>query len=277
MLLGFGYLIIITSSQQVRNLPSNVPGQILNSIILDISTPDKVEQLSAVPCLKPITNRGYSAEQRAASGQIVIGEKESIRQAATSISCLDSDNLIFLGTDLNAEQIFNSPAAAVIPDHVVQRAIRHVSESETETPTKVKVQMDGNNNNNDDGSDKAKNQQSDESDSSPTKYTSENEGKFPSFVPTLKENKWCNVKTSNLNPNDALVTNIFDSHCHLDRIYSYWKHAKVPNPLENLSQKFPAVFGSKFEGCISVNCDPRNWKVISHFKPWPKINRRFSI
>ena len=241
MLLGFGYLIIITSSQQVRNLPSNVPGQILNSIILDISTPDKVEQLSAVPCLKPITNRGYSAEQRAASGQIVIGEKESIRQAATSISCLDSDNLIFLGTDLNAKQSFNSPAAAVIPDHVVQRAIRHVSESETETPTKVKVQM------------------------------------FPSFVPTLKENKWCNVKTSNLNPNDALVTNIFDSHCHLDRIYSYWKHAKVPNPLENLSQKFPAVFGSKFEGCISVNCDPRNWKVISHFKPWPKINRRFSI
>lgn len=70
-----------------------------------------------------------------------------------------------------------------------------------------------------------------------------------------------NLLSNKMDPNMAKLANIFDSHCHIDRIYNYWKHSKVENPVGNLSRKFPEVFGRKFEGCIAVNCDPRLWRV----------------
>jgi hypothetical protein len=87
------------------------------------------------------------------------------------------------------------------------------------------------------------------------------ESLFGRNVAKATENKNPILLANNSDPNMAKLANIFDSHCHVDRIYNYWNHRKVGYPIENLSRKFPEVFGSKFEGCIAVNCDPRLWRV----------------
>lgn len=80
---------------------------------------------------------------------------------------------------------------------------------------------------------------------------------------------------------------IFDSHCHLDRIFfgptnepglyrqiglglprssvrdmGEKNNQNLPHfkPLEYLKSKFPETFGDKFEGCITVCCDPEYWQ-----------------
>ena len=62
-------------------------------------------------------------------------------------------------------------------------------------------------------------------------------------------------------PNAASLANIFDSHSHIDRIYRYWNKPNTSEPLKMLKRSFPDAFGSKFEGCIAVNCNPFFWKV----------------
>ena len=84
---------------------------------------------------------------------------------------------------------------------------------------------------------------------------------FDEDVASGAGSKNSNVRPNDLDSNAAKLANIFDSHCHVDRVYNYWNHPKVENPVENLSRKFPEVFGRKFEGCIAVNCDPRLWRV----------------
>jgi hypothetical protein len=69
-----------------------------------------------------------------------------------------------------------------------------------------------------------------------------------------------------VDPNNARLINIFDSHCHFDRVFNYWKRAQDDTPLASLTEHFPEAFGKKFEGCIAVNCDPRRWKVRRHRK-----------
>lgn len=95
------------------------------------------------------------------------------------------------------------------------------------------------------------------------------------------------VDDYNGDPNEAKDANIFDSHCHLDRIFfgptnepglyrniglglprsTYRDMGEKNNdnlpkfkPLEYLRTKFPESFGKKFEGCISVCCDPEYWE-----------------
>ncbi len=81
----------------------------------------------------------------------------------------------------------------------------------------------------------------------------------------------------------ALKANIFDSHCHLDRLYSrmyppssHEFYEKVPHvlrdgkmPLQNLRNYLGAEHSAKFEGLIHVICDPRDFQVGN------KINFRF--
>lgn len=88
------------------------------------------------------------------------------------------------------------------------------------------------------------------------------------------------------NPDIVNEVSIFDSHCHLDRIFfgptfqpGLYRHIglgfplsavkdmgeinnkNLPDfkPLEYLVSKFPEAFGNKFEGCITVCCDPEYW------------------
>lgn len=80
-------------------------------------------------------------------------------------------------------------------------------------------------------------------------------------------------------PETAITKNIFDSHCHLDRMFRWHRkelnlifndakkaesHDKIPNvtALTHLKtiQNVGRCFGSKFEGCISVCCDPELWQ-----------------
>lgn len=90
------------------------------------------------------------------------------------------------------------------------------------------------------------------------------------------------------NPDQTKDTNIFDSHCHLDRIFfgpsnqpglyrnmglglplsverdmGERKNENLPTfkPLEYLKSKFPETFGKKFEGCITNCCDPEYWET----------------
>ena len=47
--------------------------------------------------------------------------------------------------------------------------------------------------------------------------------------------------------------NIFDSHCHLDRLLIHWKR--------NIVRQFNIPFEVRefFEGCITIISDPRDW------------------
>lgn len=73
-----------------------------------------------------------------------------------------------------------------------------------------------------------------------------------------------------------LGKNIFDSHCHLIRIFKQnqrrirglkkWEDSRKPptcRPLETLlkHKSVKEDFASSFEGCITVCCDPINWKI----------------
>ena len=63
------------------------------------------------------------------------------------------------------------------------------------------------------------------------------------------------------NPSKAREKNIFDSHCHIDRILG--KGVGKPGALTRMIATDPGNFGPKFEGCISVFCDPRKWAGVS--------------
>ena len=69
----------------------------------------------------------------------------------------------------------------------------------------------------------------------------------------------------NVDPEASHRENIFDSHCHLDRVWAKMKMRKccsdVARPCSSLrmNPKLFHEFGSKFEGCISVFCDPDTW------------------
>ena len=83
------------------------------------------------------------------------------------------------------------------------------------------------------------------------------------------------VKTTSYDPDPSRVPdrNIFDTHCHLDRLFlSYKSRTKLGiteslpafmkrfKALRFLKDRFPAAFGPKFEGCISNCCDPDTWR-----------------
>ena len=91
-----------------------------------------------------------------------------------------------------------------------------------------------------------------------------------------KNRKHLFVTTTNYdtNPESVLPFKIFDSHCHLDRIFldrvkrakigleGFDKKAGPPTEscLQILTEKYPEVFGKNFAGCISNCCDPENWQ-----------------
>ena len=62
------------------------------------------------------------------------------------------------------------------------------------------------------------------------------------------------------------VANIFDSHCHLDRVfeklgysrYSFYKGHISRRPLQHLRRHYSILF-EKFEGCINVITSPEHF------------------
>ena len=65
------------------------------------------------------------------------------------------------------------------------------------------------------------------------------------------------------------VANIFDSHCHLDRVfeklgysrYAFYKGQASRRPLQHLRHKYSILF-EKFEGCINVITSPEHFLKI---------------
>lgn len=95
------------------------------------------------------------------------------------------------------------------------------------------------------------------------------------------------IENYDCNPDVIKEVSIFDSHCHLDRIFfgptnepgmyrniglglpkssakdmGEKDNKNLPNfkPLQYLKSEFPETFGNKFEGCISNCCDPEYWE-----------------
>jgi hypothetical protein len=63
-------------------------------------------------------------------------------------------------------------------------------------------------------------------------------------------------------PNMAPEANIFDSHCHLDRVFQASQRVD-PDAFEKFIKSNYKNFGAKFEGCITVFCDPSRWDPVS--------------
>jgi Tat protein secretion system quality control protein TatD with DNase activity len=59
-----------------------------------------------------------------------------------------------------------------------------------------------------------------------------------------------------------MEANIFDSHCHLDRVFQARQRVD-PEAFEKFVKSNYKNFGAKFEGCIAVFYDPSRWDPVS--------------
>ncbi|XP_059092958.1 putative deoxyribonuclease TATDN2 isoform X2 [Tigriopus californicus] len=59
-----------------------------------------------------------------------------------------------------------------------------------------------------------------------------------------------------------LERNVFDSHCHLDRLFG--DLVLKPKYFQTFKRENAAIMGETFEGCITSFCQPRDWRE----KPW---------
>ena len=80
---------------------------------------------------------------------------------------------------------------------------------------------------------------------------------------------------------------IFDTHCHLDRLFLEdrfreavgWRDPLyvTPDPLGFLTTKFPDAFGSNFKGCITNGCDPKSWYHTSVYEKFAKAKGNYNL
>eukprot|EP00094_Tigriopus_californicus_P013026 TCALIF_12596-PA protein Name:"Similar to TATDN2 Putative deoxyribonuclease TATDN2 (Homo sapiens)" AED:0.03 eAED:0.03 QI:108/0.66/0.75/1/1/1/4/306/273 len=55
-----------------------------------------------------------------------------------------------------------------------------------------------------------------------------------------------------------LERNVFDSHCHLDRLFG--DLVLKPKYFQTFKRENAAIMGETFEGCITSFCQPRDWR-----------------
>ena len=85
-----------------------------------------------------------------------------------------------------------------------------------------------------------------------------------------------------LHPHEVQKRIIFDSHCHLDRIFFKFSKEKTfftgkfGQPIAVLRQKFYHAFNSKFDGCINVITNPKYfspkfWNWMNESNVWQAV------
>ena len=73
----------------------------------------------------------------------------------------------------------------------------------------------------------------------------------------LQATRWDNKYDFNADPLAAPECNVFDTHCHIDRLFGKRVGADRFNDLRNSGNRFY----KKFEGCITSFCDPQHVEV----------------